>query len=579
MDGPAAPSRSLIEKIYTPANGADPAAAIDLKTISKLPNSTTFSRQDVVETLQRHYGMRLAKEVIASWDPLDERVSVHTITKLLVGIAAKVKREDLVALFEQIRFGTNQEATCVHWLTEEEKQEIVRANDFEQLNDQQLTLLMNLYRNVFNEFGDSEPVAKAFFPHYEISVTTPFEQCLDVVRACEIVDRYEQTAKLGDETFELRQKLAGAEHLAREISYVLPDDPIGLVVPIRDSEGDTKLYTVKGTVIEKGLYFYVFVPVTKGQWQKEAALCPVHCSFRGSADRHAWVRNLTESNPQAIEAGRLSYRLHEPKIAKCYAESLPLYPSKVLFTGHSLGTGDAVRLAVTHYANLANPEYAAILNRVQDMTIVTWCPVSLARETIDQYERVKGLSTLVPRIYHNYADEDIVPGASGLYLFGFQNIAPSAQEGQQQTTFMTKYTLRQISTSVGTTWVAHRTPFLIDNAEGVTIKIIPPEDLNRKLGPRGAMLWCVCAAKGFGKNAWRFFPGTATVIKGTYRLLFPLKPNQERFEPITPESFQFLQPPESRGESGGELPIAPDQLPIESKELPETEDGFVLLGE
>ena len=279
MDSLAPPS-PLIERVHAAAQQS--GALIDLKEVSKMPNATIFPQKQVVETLRAYYGKRITEDLLKSWEPLQEQVTVYEVQKLLVGIAARLQRADLVALFEQLRFETDQVARCAEWLSEEERFKIRLADTFEQLDEEALTALTNLYRQVFDQEGDRAPVAKAFFLRFEITGASKFEQSIDIVRSFEVVERYEQTRTIADPTFELRQKLAGSEHMAREIAYALPDEAsVGLIVPLLDDAGNTRLYTVAGVVAAKGLYFFVFVPTTRAQWQKgENVLCPVRCAFQ-----------------------------------------------------------------------------------------------------------------------------------------------------------------------------------------------------------------------------------------------------------------------------------------------------------
>ena len=195
------------------------------------------------------------------------------------------------------------------------------------------------------------------------------------------------------------------------------------------------------------------------------------------------------------------------------------------------------------------------------MKIFTWCPASLVGETLESYNQGVAASHLDRlEIFHNYVDEDIVPGF-GVVLLGYRSPDASSEPNarMQQKISMTKFTLKSISTSVATTLVAHRTPLLLDNGEGVLMKVIPEEELNRKLGPRGFFRWCLTAGGGLSKNISRVPSGTATIIRGFYRYMFPTAhQTQVRPEPLPIDTFVKLEP--------GALPSPK-----------EDDDGFVLM--
>lgn len=488
--------------------------------LNQLEDPAHYAKPEIISLLAQTYGQRLASDVLERCDALRDQVQGSEVKQLLVSVAALVKKQDLQETFEEIRKGQGRD--CLRWLAPSQIKQISSKNSFEQLGNKELIWLRDLYCKVHHADGISEPIAEAYFPQAEVSRETAFGKHLKMIRACELGERYVQSDEV--EHFELRQKLAGEEHLARTLSYNLPNqEAMNMIVPILNEQGETILCEVRGIVEEKGLYFFVFLPLTQGQWQKQADTpCPVWYAFRGTNDLEAWKRNLTEGT---FEAGRYSYAQHEPKILRCVLSCLPLGPYTLTGTGHSLAGAEASRMVRTLFTYAARGqqglagelEEGAIkaLSNLREIKLVTWNTASLVWDTLQSYNQSRKLFPEVTvRPYHNYVDEDFVPQC-GFYMLGHRYYDDDHDDQPK----LTKYKLRELATSVGTTWTAHTTPLLLDNARVVEILPIPQDQVNYKLGPRGALpiLYACCA--GIFKNMWRARVGTQTLVAGAVKVL------------------------------------------------------------
>jgi len=495
--------------------------ALNLNQIAGISDTEKYSKLQITAALQQTYGHRLADEVLQKCDALREQITGSEVKQLLVAVAALVKRQDLQEIFEEVLRFPAAGRGCMQWLTSGQIEKIRSKSSFEELGNEELICLRNLYCRIHDGKGGSKPIAEELFPQALVSRETPFGRHLKMVRGCEIGERYVQTPE-GDH-FDLRQQMAGEEHLARSLSYNLPNqDSMNLIVPILNEQGDTILCEVRGIVEEKGLYFYVFLPLTKGQWQKQPDTpCPIWYAFRGTNDLAAWQRNLLEGT---IEAGRYSYASHEPKILRCFLSSIPQGPFKLVGTGHSLGGAEAIRMARTLFTYAARGSQgqtgeleegaAKALANLREFKLVTWNPACVVWDTIQSYNEARKIfSAASVRIYHNYVDEDFVT-ACGKYLLGYRY----HQDDPDDQPKLTKFKLRDLITSVGTTLTTHRTPLLLDNAKGVDILPIPQDQVNYKLGPRGIGTQVYALGAGIGKNMWRIPIATYFGLKWTVNI-------------------------------------------------------------
>lgn len=486
--------------------------------LNQIRDYAQFSKAEIISMLEQTYGQRLAEEVVKQCDTLGDQVSGSKVKELLVAVAALVTKQDLLETFSEIIGSLPTQRRCVSWLSSSQIEKIRSKRSFQELGNEELISL----RNLFCQTPDGKGIAEELFPQTKGTKATAFGRHLKMVQACELSEHYIQSAE-GDH-YDLRRQMAGEEHLARVISYNLPDqNAINLIVPILNEEGETILAEVRGVFEDRGLHFFVFLPLTEGQWKQQADTpCPVWYAFRGTNDNAAWQRNLFEGT---IEAGRYSYARHEPKILECFLSCTPQGPYKLIGTGHSLAGAESARMVRTLFTYAArglqgNPgdlEQGALkaLTNLRGLKLVTWNPACLAWDTIASYNEARKLfKDLSVDIRHNYVDEDFVT-VCGRYLLGYRYHADDVDDQPQ----LTKFILRDMTTSVGATLPAHTTPLLPDNARAVEkILPIPQDQVNYKLGPRGIGSQVYAIGAGVGKNVWRFPKATYYSIAWTLYL-------------------------------------------------------------
>lgn len=493
--------------------------------LSQIADTARYPKAEIISTLEQTYGRRLTEEVVAKCDALRDHVTGSEVKKLLVSVAALVNKLDLLETFSEINGSLSSKRRCLTWLSPAQFEKIRSKRSFQELDNDDLIALRNLFCKIHNGAGGSLPIGEELFPGIKGSYETAFGRHLRMVQGCELSEGYIQSAE--GSHYDLRRQVAGEEHLARTISYHLPDKTaLNLIVPILNEEGEPILCEVSGVYEAEGLYFYTFLPLTEGQWKQHPdSPCPVWYAFRGSNDSAAWVRNLWEPVVQvAIEAGRRSYADNEREIIKTFLSCVPRGPFKLCGAGHSLAGADSARMVKTIFSYAAkgkqgdskDEEQKALqaLQNLRELKLVTWNSASLTWDTVSSYNAARKLFKDVPvRIFHNYVDEDFVT-TCGKYLLG--HCIDENDQNDQPT--LTKYKLLDLQTSIAATYSAHTTPLLLKNAR-VDILPIPQAEVNYKLGPRtlSHRLYAVCA--GLFKNVWRIPSGTSLVVTGGFNML------------------------------------------------------------
>lgn len=509
-----------IEKVKGKEKDRDHSNELFLFCLSKQNIRKPYNQ--VKALIIEQYGKRLFEEVDQCYE-FEGDLTPEQVRQLLVSCALKVKTEDLQLLHQELCEG-NLTLRCGDRLTEQEKSELTSVK-FNNLNDAQLHILINLYRSVPLN-GKLKPITKVLYKNKvpKFSNNILFENHLTTLIYFEQIEKWQLSRK--EENFDIWQKQASGEFMARYISYAFPketsakQDIHGIIFPTLNEKGEVSFRTVQESVHKKGLVAHFCVPLSKGQWfnknNPSSSKFPIDVTFRGTYCQDSLKRDIFEGP----EPGEQTYEQLNFKLQKCFSKCIKGHDKvDVKVYGHSLGFDDAFRFMANVTDVLANkpieekiPELYSSKNHtvfhkdfqnIQTMEFYGWNGPKLRRRTINKYNnnRIALLKRNHPiRLRHfiNIVDEDAIQSFGKCYPGYARDKDRKAGLDPKTDTFIFNYKFEDKIASIGSTMDSHMSCCLATDRP-VVKEIMDEEALIRNLGPHSQF--------------FRFFGGVSKRIK------------------------------------------------------------------
>ena len=504
-----------------------------LKNIHDLDPYACITYDEFAREFMATYGKRLLEEVEKDYGIFKvPYISAEEVKQRLIGIAARVKKEDLVTLFDSIVDG-DYDLGCVRFLSRENIDHIEKFLNFEELGDNELEILTAAFRYFPNKTGEMQAVGSLFFSLKEfrkIPAKWPsaFRNHLTMVRAFERCDHFIQDANA--KYLDLRRELAHTEHLAREIAYGIPlnetlshnishaqknqnltpierlqriddlvkEQVVGTIFPTLNEKGEKVFYEIKSSFFYRGLVAFFCAPFTNGQWvsknSADPSPFPVKAIFRGT-----WCKSSLQRDFEGLEAGCKSFFELSGELITQLENCIPKHAGEVYVDtmGHSLGGNDGERFAklmaeirATRLTESGLHESAT--DKVTRVRVYTWNSPGLKLDTIQEYNEhvIKIKYSQHPIQFHHthvLVGEDIFQ-IFGEGLLGFQDpkLHPDPQNIINENTRIVKFVRGDIKALIGTTLKAHTRPCLSVDAKNPKMKV-RTKNINRQLGPKSAL--------------------------------------------------------------------------------------------
>lgn len=550
---------SVNQSYFIPGNPAK--KAFELENLFNYANKDKVSYSDFQEEIKSYYGERLAAELETEYGSYAAPfITIEEVKQRIVSIAALVKKEDLETLFDEITAGSKKRK-CLEVLTFDEETEIRNSLWFDDLQDQQIEILMSVFRYFPNERYEMQAVGSLFYPLKQFprvpSKSKIFYKHLTMVRAFERADHFIQNSKR--KNFAFWQKLAASEHLSREIAYGIPlnDDlkkhinllkqkklltpselqtaieelikkeVVGTIFSSIDAEGKKVFFEIKSSVFERGLVAFFCAPLTPGQWQTNGssdAPYPIKAIFRGTWCVESMKRDFTEG----IEVGQNSFFGLSPSIIERLEESISEEAENVWIDacGHSLGGSDASRLAVTlaeirsQRQRELGQSYESKLDSIRGINLTTWNTPGLLKSTCQRYndnlDEIKRNPILPLECNHTHVKvgEDVFQNF-GRTLPGWQDpklLKVPQKDIRNRRTRLVQFDFEKMGAVIGTTWFAHRLPCLSVEARKTKVRIYRG-NINQRLGPKGFWGWIKLIATAIIRRTKRIPSAVCNICK------------------------------------------------------------------
>ncbi len=287
-------------------------------------------------TLVAHYGRRIVDEVELSFPTkcAGTAITAAHFREMLVNVALRVKKEDLIELYHAIKNeGSDELFACMNNIPPAALENIKKSQSFDNLNYKQLDCLVSAFRSC-TENGTVKVINDKLTKHIIGSELTPITKAaLYFLTKSEAAKTYLQDPD--DPDFALKSDYAPQEHLAREMAYALDFENITGCIFKSVSQNELSYVHVVDTLNDKGMHAHMLHPLTQDPKGATATLL-----FRGF--KYYDLDSAKRAFLEGLEAGAKTFALLQNDLWEMFVSNLPNSDHiEVKVAGHSLGESDA----------------------------------------------------------------------------------------------------------------------------------------------------------------------------------------------------------------------------------------------
>ncbi len=324
-------------------------AAPKLAEFLQLNPEETISYEQARTTLVAHYGRRIVDEVELSFPAqcTEPKIKASLLRELLVNIALRVKKEDLVELYNAIQGeGSDELFACARNIPENVIRKIKESTDFNQLDFEQLDGLVSAFRS-YKKQGNVKPINDDLTKNILVSPITT--DALYFLKKSNEAHKYVQPDE-DAEDYTHKADYAPREHLAREMAYALRFEGTTGVILKTLSQNKVSYAQVVGTFSEKGLHAHMLCPLTEDPKGTTGTLL-----FRGIKPHD--FASIKRAFGEGWEAGAKTFSLLQNELWDWFKSCLPNSPFlEIDIVGHSQGARDAAMFADCFVQKITPPK-------------------------------------------------------------------------------------------------------------------------------------------------------------------------------------------------------------------------------
>lgn len=304
--------------------------------------------------LKETYGTELSHVVTYRYKLNEEVLTLETIKKALIGVAANVKASDLEKLFVEIKKDEISRYRASDLLKKIDLAhfEAIRAkNEFKELTSEDIQFLLKAFKTYqLNDSAEIESIGGSL--SWTLSEKSTSDFCL-----AHDVGLLSTLSEWNDLRLELDYEGALSEYIGKTVSYHELKEGMVITLPRKDNtfcfyKVASKLAPKKDAVIS-----FLFVPLMESQDLDPSTGPNVHLTFRGTMPG---VNDLDSGGSLYRDQdwtgiGRRAFKERKPEILEMVTSYLEAsQPSQIHISGHSLGACDTQRglaFLASHYAN------------------------------------------------------------------------------------------------------------------------------------------------------------------------------------------------------------------------------------
>ncbi len=322
-----------------------------LSTYLQLNSSQTIAYEEARTTLIAHYGRRVVDEIEIGL-PVNltlEPISAAHFREMLVSIALRVKKEDLLALYQAIKGNDSEELfACMQNIHPEIVAQLKATKDFDALNYEQLDYLVSAFRS-YTFFGADgsktnattqnphpfsiKPINKELIKGISKNQLSPITRlALKFLAASERAGTYIQF----DED-SIEAKYAPREYLAREVAPALEfSGNKGTIFKSVTTQNTLSFSYLADAFYEGGMQAYLVHPITsdpKG----------THISLLFGGDKKNTATTERGLSARSLQAGSMSLATLKNNLWKKFVKKIPKSPHiEVDVVGYDVGAHNAM---------------------------------------------------------------------------------------------------------------------------------------------------------------------------------------------------------------------------------------------
>ncbi len=330
------------------------SAAEKFSIYLQLNSNETISYEDARTTLMAHYGRRVVDEVELGFPAnfTQAPISAARFREMLVSVALRVKKEDLVALYNTLKGNLSEELfACTQNIAPAAIAHLKTTGNFDTLNDTQLMYLVTAFRsykdintesvaehaNKNQQFFSIKPIGKKLVKDIPKNLLSPItDLALKFLAASKRAETYIQNDDSPD--YNVRSKYASREHLAREMAYALDfSGNKGTIFQSVTTNNTLSFSYLADTLCEEGIQAYLVCPLTNDP--KGSLISLLFGGFK-----HCGISEDEISTQAIIKAGGMIFAGLKKELWKMFVCNIPKSPQhiEVDAIGYDLGAHNAM---------------------------------------------------------------------------------------------------------------------------------------------------------------------------------------------------------------------------------------------
>lgn len=304
--------------------------------------------------LKETYGTELSHVVTYRYKLNEEVLTLETIKKALIGVAANVKASDLEKLFAEIKkdeISRYRASELLKKIDFAHFEAIKAKSEFKELSSEDIQFLLRAFKTY--QLSDSNEIQSiAGNLSWTLSEKSNSDFCL-----IHDIGLLATLSEWNDLRLELDYEAALSEYIGKTVSYHELKEGMVITLPRKDNtfcfyKVASKLAPKKDAVIS-----FLFVPLMESQDLDPSNGPNVHLTFRGTMPG---VNDLDSGGSLYRDQdwtgiGRRAFKARKPEILDMVTSYLEdAKPSQIHISGHSLGACDTQRglaFLASHYAN------------------------------------------------------------------------------------------------------------------------------------------------------------------------------------------------------------------------------------